>query len=164
MGCGGPPLFAPVFLRFAPHRCTGWVLRFQPVGRATRAVPRVLAFRHDAFEPQPASMREHDRPVVLEVFVDQDARQRPGQDRGERRLARDQRFAAQIIAVQFDQIERAQDHAVVVPTLAESIEIGDAVVVAATASPSRTIERAGSRDSASAISGNRRVKSLPGRL
>jgi hypothetical protein len=51
------------------------------------SIGRVLPLRDDAFKAELAGVREHGRAIVLEMFVEQNARRRPGQERGERRLA-----------------------------------------------------------------------------
>jgi hypothetical protein len=47
-------------LRLALHRRVLWVLALDPVPRPTGAVGRAKALRHDAFEPEPASVAKHD--------------------------------------------------------------------------------------------------------
>ena len=75
-------------------------------------------------------MSEHGRPVMLEVLVEQDTGRRLGQERGESRLARYEGLAPQVVAIQFDQIDGAQEHAVVVVAVSQSVEIRDAIVAA----------------------------------
>jgi len=64
-----------------------------------------------------------------ELPVEQDAR-RFGHNGGQGRLAGHQRFATQIIAIQFDQIEGAQEHAVIVVAVSKAPEVWDAGFVA----------------------------------
>jgi flagellar biosynthesis component FlhA len=45
------------------------VLHFEPVRRAARAIHRVLALRHDAFEPHLAGVGEDGRAIALDVLV-----------------------------------------------------------------------------------------------
>jgi hypothetical protein len=65
---------SPVLLRLAPHRRACRVLALEPVGRAPRAVARVLALRHDALQAHLAGMGEHGRAVGSMCSL----RRRPG--------------------------------------------------------------------------------------
>jgi hypothetical protein len=53
----------------------------------------------------------------------------PGYDRGERGLAHLQRITAQIISVQFDQVESIEEDALVSAVVTDEIERGNAIVV-----------------------------------
>src|SRR5262249_7882872 len=61
--------FAPFLFLFAPHRRCRQVLHFEPIGRAPRAIRRVLPFRHDAFESHLTRMGEDGRAVALDMLV-----------------------------------------------------------------------------------------------
>src|SRR3984893_2970822 len=61
----------PVFLGFPFHRWRGGVLALDPVRLAPRAVGRVLPLRHHALKAHLASVREHERAVLLvEVLIE----------------------------------------------------------------------------------------------
>jgi hypothetical protein len=53
---------APIFLCLSSHRLAGRILHLEAVGRATRAVRRVLPIGHDPLQPHLAGMAEHDLP------------------------------------------------------------------------------------------------------
>jgi len=55
---------SPILLGFAPHGRRIHVLHFEPIGRATGAVARILPLRHDTFKPYLASMGEDGRAVA----------------------------------------------------------------------------------------------------
>jgi hypothetical protein len=74
-----------------------------------RAVGGVLALRDDAFEAKLAGMGEDGRAVALDMLVEPDARASLGHDRCERGLADLERVTAQVVAVQFDQVEGVQE-------------------------------------------------------
>jgi hypothetical protein len=84
--------------------------------------------------------------------------------RCERRLADLKRIAPQVITVQLEQVEGVQEHAGVDPVLRMSSNDAMPLSSHATASPSIMQERDRSLASASTISWNWRVRSLPGRL
>src|SRR5689334_21008429 len=63
----------PILLRFARHRRGRRVLHLEPIGRAPRAVERVLALRHDAFQSHLARIGEDGRAVALDMLVEPDA-------------------------------------------------------------------------------------------
>src|SRR6516165_9223039 len=52
------PPFSPILLGFALYRRRLRVLHFEPVGRASRTVGRILPFRHDTFKPHLAGVGE----------------------------------------------------------------------------------------------------------
>src|SRR5262249_59649774 len=62
-----------LLLCFAHHRRTSRGLHFEPVGRATGAIHRVPALRHDAFESHLAGVSEDGRAVAFYVLVEPDA-------------------------------------------------------------------------------------------
>lgn len=74
-------------------------------------------------------MRENGGPVCLDVLVEPQARRGAPQQRRQRGLARRERIAAEVVAVQIDQIERIEEHAAVVPPVTDAIERREAVVV-----------------------------------
>jgi stress-induced morphogen len=53
-----------------------------------------------------------------------------GQHTSKRGLADHKRIAPQVVAVQFDQVEGVQKHAIVSAVMTDEIERGDAVVIA----------------------------------
>ena len=77
-------------------------------------------------------MLEHRDPVRVldEVLVEPEARSSLFEDGGQRSLADLKRIAPQIVAVQFDQVEPIQEHAPIVPAVADVIERRNAVIPA----------------------------------
>ena len=77
------------------------------IARSARAgtVGRVPLLGHDAFEPHLAGMGEDGRAVAFNMLVEPDAGTRLGHDGCERSLADFKRITAQIIVIQFDQVE-----------------------------------------------------------
>jgi hypothetical protein len=73
------------------------------------------------------------------MLVEAQAGARLGQDGGERGLAHLERVVAQIITVQLDQVEGVQEHAGVVPPIANAVEAWSSSQH--TASPSMMQER-----------------------
>jgi hypothetical protein len=107
---------------------------------------------------------EYGRAVVLDVVIEPNAMANPGQDRGQRRLADFERAAAEIVAVQFNQVEGIQEHAGVVSAVTDALKLGIPLSSQATVSPSMMQERERNRAKDSTINGKRYVRSLPGRL
>jgi hypothetical protein len=62
--------------------------------------------------------------IVLKVLIQLQARTGLGQDGGERRLAHLKRVAAEIVAVQLDQVEGVEEDGRVVPPVADAVEAG----------------------------------------
>ena len=98
---------------------------------------------------------------MRDVRVEAQAGPRFGQDGGECHLAHLKRIAAQVGAVQLDQIEGVEEDIAIMPPVADSVELGMPRSSQATASPSMMQERERSRARASTIIGKRSVKSLP---
>src|SRR5262249_17073908 len=69
----------PILFGFALHRrCVG-VLHFEPIGRAPRAIGRLLPLRHDAFESHLAGVGEDGRAVAFQMLVEAQAKASFGQ-------------------------------------------------------------------------------------
>src|SRR5262245_47360580 len=68
-GSGARASPAPVLFRFAFHRRRRRILELEPVAGAAGHVAGSQALRHDALEAHPAGVREHGRPVGLDVLV-----------------------------------------------------------------------------------------------
>jgi hypothetical protein len=64
------------------------------------------------------------------VLVEAQTRRRAREHARERRLSHLKRVAPQVVAIEFYQIERVEEHAPVVPAIADEIEARDAVVAA----------------------------------
>src|SRR5262249_9478808 len=103
----------PILLGLTLHPRSRRVLHLEPMRRAPRAIRRVLALRHDTFNPHLARMGEDGRAVALGMLVEPDAAAGLGHDRCERGLADLKRIAAQVVAVQFDQVEAVEEYALV---------------------------------------------------
>ena len=69
-------------------------------------------------------------PSSFQMLVEANAGSSLGQRRRERGLAHLQRVAAQVVAVQLDQVEGVEEHGAVVAAVADAIELGDAALVA----------------------------------
>ena len=135
--------FLPVIFLFFPlHGRRVRVLHVEPIGRAAGTVGRVLALRHDTFEPKLAGMSEDGRAIAFHVFIEPDAGAGLGHDRRERDLADLKRIAPQIVAVQLDQVEGVEEYALVSALMPDEIERGNAVVIA---DDSFTVDDAGAR-------------------
>jgi hypothetical protein len=59
--------FVPFLLRFARHCRRIRVLHLEPIGRATRTIGGILAFRDNAFEAELAGVSEDSRAVALDI-------------------------------------------------------------------------------------------------
>jgi hypothetical protein len=97
------------------------------------------------------------------VFIEAQTGCSFGQDGPERGFAH-QRLTPQVVAVPLDQIEGVQEHAGVMPPVADAIEARHAIVIAGNGLASMKQERERNLARASTISGKRKVRSLPGRL
>src|SRR5262249_59541749 len=95
-----PPPVSPLALR---------VLELQPFLRPAGAVAGGEPLRHDALEAHLAGVPEHALAVVGEVLVEAQAGQTSAQDAGKRRLARLDRLAPQVCAVQLQQVEGVEE-------------------------------------------------------
>jgi hypothetical protein len=77
-------------------------------------------------------MAEHHFAVLmLKVLIQPQARTGLGQDGGERGLPHLKRVAAEVVAVQFDQVEGVQEDAGVIAPVADAVEAWHLVIVAA---------------------------------
>src|SRR5262249_5161949 len=100
---------APLLLSFALHgRCIR-VRELQPILRPTGAVARAEPLRHDAFEAHLASVLKYALAIVGEVLIQAQARKAPTQQARERRLARLQRVAPEVFAVQLKEVEGVEE-------------------------------------------------------
>src|SRR5215813_10894219 len=100
---------APLFLRLAFHRKRIRVLELQPILRPAGAVARAEPLRHDAFEAHLASVPKYALAIVGEVPVQTQPRKAPTQQARERRLARLQRLAPEVFAVQLKEVEGVEE-------------------------------------------------------
>jgi hypothetical protein len=121
---------APIFFFLPLSGRTSRVLDLEPVGRSATAIGGILPLRDDSFEPKLAGVAEHGLAVALYVVIEPNAMANPGEDAGQRRLADFERIAAEIVAVQLDQVEGVQKHAVVSAVVTDEIERGNAVLIA----------------------------------
>src|SRR5215471_8880718 len=104
-----PPLPAPIFLCLALHRWRFRVLELQPILRSAGAVARAEPLRDDAFEAHLTGVPEYALAIVGEVLVQAQARKAPTQQARERRLARLQRLAPQVLAIQLKEVESVKE-------------------------------------------------------
>jgi hypothetical protein len=75
------------------------ILELQPVLRPTGAVARAEPLQHDALEAHLAGVPEYALAIEGEVLVQTQPRKAPTQQARERRLARLQRLAPQVLAI-----------------------------------------------------------------
>src|SRR5207342_1531894 len=109
-------------------RWRGRVLALDPVRRAPRAVGRVLRLRHDALKAHLASVREHERAVLLvEVLIEAKPGRRASEQAGKRRLAHRERITPHVLTIELDQVEGVEEHAPIVPSIADALEARDPV-------------------------------------
>jgi hypothetical protein len=158
-----PAVSAPILLRFTLHgRCVR-VLHFEPVGRATGVVGRILSLRDNAFEAKLAGVAKHGLAVAFHVLIEPNARCGLDQRHFQLGFAPHQRISPQVVAIQFNKVEGVEKDAFIVAAIANDIERSYAVVIA---SNRLTIDgvRERRRSNVSTISGKRWVRSLPGRL
>jgi hypothetical protein len=71
-------------------------------------------------------MGENGRAIALDMLIEPDAGAGLGYDRCERGLADFKRIAPQVVAIQLDQVESVQKHAVVSAVVTNEIERGNA--------------------------------------
>ncbi len=75
-------------------------------------------------------MAEHRRAVIFDVVIEPNTVTSIGQKIGKRRLADLERIAAEIVAVQLDQIEGIEEHPGVVPVVTDAVEARHSALVA----------------------------------
>jgi hypothetical protein len=95
-----PPL-APLPL----HRNAGEIADLNPDAARAGAVGAIDPLRYDALGAKPARVVEHGRPILGEVFVEQDTSLGIAQQACQRDLALKKRTTAQIIAIVLDQVK-----------------------------------------------------------
>jgi len=132
----------PVFLGFSLHCWCVGVLHFQPIGRAARTIGRLFPLRDNAFETELAGVAKYGLAVALYVLIESDASRSLGQDHHKRGLAALQRITAEVVTVQFDQVEGIKENAFVMVAVADTIERSDAVVITGNRLP---VDDAGAR-------------------
>src|SRR5262249_50498342 len=115
-----PLLPTPILFLFALHRLSRQVLHLEPIRRAPRAVGRVLALRHDAFESHLAGVGEDGRAVALDMLVEAQAKASFGQHTSKRGLAHFQRVTPQVVAIQLDQVEGVEEGVTVMASVADT--------------------------------------------
>ena len=98
------------------------VLAFDPVTRRNEMVARVLALRHDSLKAQHTGVMEDIRAVCLQVLIQSQAQRRSREKAAECCLAHDERIAAQIIAVEFDQVEGVEENTIIVVPVTDAVE------------------------------------------
>ena len=104
---------APVLLGFPLHRWCFWVLELQPIFRSAGSIARAEPLRDDPLQPHLAGMVEYALAIVGEVLVHTQPRKAHAQQARKRRLARLQRLAPQVLAVQFEEVEGVEEYLVV---------------------------------------------------
>src|SRR5215475_9407319 len=112
------PKLAPLPL----HRKAGGITDLDPDAAQVGSVRAVNLLRHDALGAKPAGVREDDRTVLDDVFVEQDANLGVAQQPRQRGLALQKRTIAQILTVMLDQIEGIEDRCVCGLTTTQLLE------------------------------------------
>jgi hypothetical protein len=72
---------------------------------------------------------EYGLAIFLDVLIEQETGSRVRHDFGQHRLADLKRVAAQVVAVHLDDVESVQEHAGVIPPIANAIKVSHPVVV-----------------------------------
>src|ERR1700730_2732023 len=96
-------------------------LAFDPVTRRNEMVARVLALRYDSLKAQHTGVMEDIRAVCLQVLIQSQAQRRSREKAAECCLAHDERIAAQIIAVELDQVEGVEENTIIVVRLTDAV-------------------------------------------
>src|SRR5262245_18084429 len=97
-----------------------------PTGPVARAQP----LRDDAFEDHLAGVAEYALAIVGKVFVQAQSREAPTQQARERRIARLQRLAPQVLAIEFQEIEGVEEDMVARRLEPQPLEHRESVLVA----------------------------------
>src|SRR5262249_37379523 len=111
-----------ILLFLTPHRFASRVLALEPVGRPATGVVGRLPFCCYVVQPHLAGVGEHGRTIGLDVIVEPQARSGTPQYRCQRGLPCIERLTPQVVTVQLDEIEGVQEHASVVPPVADAVE------------------------------------------
>src|SRR5262249_15130230 len=72
---------------------------------------------------------EHRRAIRLDMLVETQAERSLSQDRSECGFAHLERLATEVVAIQFNQIEGVEEDSVVMPPIADAVEVRHPVVV-----------------------------------
>jgi hypothetical protein len=88
---------------------------------------RVAALRHDPFESHAAGMIEHHRPLGPQVLIELHTGPCTSQQAPQRCLAPFERLASQIVAIEFDDVERPHEDARIVAPVSDPLEQRDAI-------------------------------------
>jgi hypothetical protein len=120
---------APILFGLATDRWRVRVLDLDPTIDPAGAVWRAESLRHDALTAERAGMPEDDRAVVGVVLIEGDAFMGMTQKLCQKALALLDRRVPQILAVQFDQVEGAEDCGFARPLPADKIEHRKSVLV-----------------------------------
>ena len=81
-------------------------------------------------EAELAGVLEDDPAVAFHVLIVLDAGRRLGQQLFQPRLAGVQRLRPEVLAIEFQQVEGVEDHAIIMPPAVQIVEDRDAVFVA----------------------------------
>jgi hypothetical protein len=106
------------------------VFDFYPIIGPARAIGRAEALRHDALAAKRASLAIDDCAIRSEVLVEHDARMFAAQQRLQGQFACFNWRAPQILAVEFEQVERAEHGGGVMAVPADQVENGKSAFVA----------------------------------
>jgi hypothetical protein len=98
------PNLAPLPL----YRNAGGIADLDPDRTSTGSIGAIDLLRHDALDAN-ARMSEHGRPILGDVFVNQDVTLSIEQQPRQRGLAFMKRVIAQIVAIMLDQVEGVED-------------------------------------------------------
>jgi hypothetical protein len=89
---------------------------------------------------------EDGRPVALNVLVPSDTVANLGQHRSEGGFADIERITSEVVAVQFDEVERVEEYVVIIAPIANVVEGRDTIIVAtgsvSASAPEQSVESA----------------------
>jgi hypothetical protein len=121
---------APIPLGLTPHRRCFGVFDFRPMRRAPGAIGGAEPLRYNTLASEPARLAEHDCAISRVTLVHDDGQMRAVQQLCEPPLARLDRLAPQIVAVELKQIERAMHGTADCAVAADQIKNGKPVLIA----------------------------------
>ena len=104
------------------HRYAWRIPHLNPDRARTRPIGAIDLFGNDALGAKPTSVLEHCRAVPGDVFIEQDASIAIAQQPRQGSLAVEKRPLAQILAIEFDQVEGVEDRAMRSLTSAQILE------------------------------------------
>jgi hypothetical protein len=121
---------AAILLRFPLHRRSRRVLHLKPIGGAPGTVAESLRFDTIPSSPILQAWAKTVRAVALHVLVPSDTVANLGQHRSEGGFADIEWITSEVVAVQFDEVERVEEYVAIIAPIANVIEGCDTIIVA----------------------------------